>query len=138
MPERALPMFVCKTMYEPLYVVHPNGGGASRIRCTECGADYPATAKMVPCSNCAVMKQSGIEIRLGSWHRDWLWSDHGWAVKLGGGSWLIDPQALNGSAQRFRHRNDALDAAKSLEEDSWVFNRDYRIEVVPYLVEATA
>jgi hypothetical protein len=132
MPNRTLPMFVKKSTYEPIYIVHPNGGGANRLRCTECGADYLAPTKMVPCSNCAVMKQSGVEIRLGRWKRDWLWSNHGWAVKTGEDSWLLDPNARNGSAQRFRHKNDALDAAKSMEEEAWVSDRDYRISVEPY------
>ena len=147
MPDRMLPMFVRKSTYEPIYIVHPNGGGANRLRCTECGADYPATTKMVPCSNCAVMKQSGVEIRLGRRSWNWLWSEHGWAVKTGededgAPSWLLDAQALNGSVQRFHWHNDALAEAKSLEEDAWRnrpqpwridLNRsDYRISVEYY------
>ncbi len=65
--------FVRKSTFFARYIVHPGGGGAARLVCEECGADYPYGNNPTPCAFCAVPKKSGIEIHLWKWSWEWLW-----------------------------------------------------------------
>jgi len=62
--------FVYKSAYTLRFIVHPNGGNAMRIVCDTCAADYPFSwtmQKLSPCANCAVRRQSGVQVKWGKW-----------------------------------------------------------------------
>ena len=79
-----LPLFVKKSTFRSICIVHPNGGGAAKLVCESCGAEYPYIAHPSACAFCAVMKESGIMMCVGHRLREWLWSDWGWVIKQNG------------------------------------------------------
>jgi len=82
------PTFVRKSRFTSRYIVHPEGGGAARLVCEECGSDQPYGANPHPCPHCAVPKESGIMIVLFHHTFRWSYSDWGWAVK-DCGRWVV-------------------------------------------------
>jgi len=85
---KLLPTFVRKSHFTSRYIVHPEGGGAARLVCEECGSDQPYGANPHPCPQCAVPKESGVMICLAHRTWRWSWSDWGWAVK-DCGRWVV-------------------------------------------------
>ena len=111
------PLFVKRSTFTSRYIVHPNGGGAAKLVCEECGAEYPYVASPSPCAFCAVMKESGIVICIGHRTREWLWSDWGWAVRYND-SWIVDgdnPGTGSVVVQRFKSKARARNMAERLE-----------------------
>ena len=69
-PMQVAPTFVRASTYSFRFIVHPNGGNALQIVCDGCGAAYPFRFDMqrfTPCANCAVRRQSGVQVKLGEW-----------------------------------------------------------------------
>jgi hypothetical protein len=56
--------FVRPSRFTDIYICHPNGGGARKLKCEECGAEYPfPTGPLAyPCSFCAVERESKIVV----------------------------------------------------------------------------
>ena len=119
------PVFVSKSMFRARHIVHPGGGGATRLVCESCQAEYPYVANPVPCSNCAVMKQSGVMIAIAHRTREWLWSDWGWCVKHND-RYVADPNPNPDLkayptlvVTKFTSKHKALDKAAELESAEW-------------------
>lgn len=104
-PYQLSPLFVKISRFTSRYIVHPTGGGAARLVCEECGAEYPYVASPSACAFCAVMKESGISLFWRGRLREWLWSDWGWAVKEDGyymGEPLKHPMPPGVTVTRFK------------------------------------
>lgn len=136
------PLFVKKSTFSSRYIVHPAGGGAAKLVCESCGAEYPYVANPSGCAFCAVMKESGIQIRVG--HRDftWLWSDWGWAIKHNGyfiGEEIKQPMPAI-KPTRFKAKHKAMAAAFGIEKQEWALElnkpkRGYEVLVEPYPIQ---
>jgi hypothetical protein len=52
--------FIRPSRFTSVYIVHPNGGGAQKLKCEECGAEYPfpVTGRAYACGFCAVERES--------------------------------------------------------------------------------
>ena len=59
--------FVRATRYTTVFTAHPNGGNAHRIKCEECGAEYPfpnaSRGLMFPCAFCSVERETAVRLR---------------------------------------------------------------------------
>jgi hypothetical protein len=82
--DQLLPLFVKKSTFRSICIVHPTGGGAAKLVCESCGAEYPYVANPSGCAFCSVMKESGIMVCVDHRLREWLWSDWGWVIKQNG------------------------------------------------------
>jgi hypothetical protein len=130
------PLFVTKSLFRARHIVHPEGGGATRLVCESCGAEYPYVAAPQPCANCAVMKESGIMVVL--FHRtwQWSWSDWGWAIKENGyyvGEPLKHPMPPGVTVARFK----TTQRARKYLESAWRKASDVPVnyEIVPYPIK---
>lgn len=145
--DRLTPLFVKKSTFTSRCIVHPEGGGATRLVCESCGAEYPYVASPSPCSFCAVMKESGFTINIGHRTREWRWSEWGWAVKRDGyyvGEAITEPMRTRAiRPTRFKAKHKAYELAMKLEAEEWDKvgpatsdqARGYRIEVNPYPIK---
>jgi hypothetical protein len=132
------PLFVRKSTFTSRYIVHPNGGGAAKLVCESCGAEYPYVANPSACAFCSVMKESGFTIAFMHRTLEYRWSDWGWAVMDNGyyiGEEITDPiPALRPT--KFTAKHKALDEASRRERQEWSkFDTPlamYSVEVVPY------
>jgi hypothetical protein len=132
------PLFVKKSTFTSRYIVHPNGGGAAKLVCESCGAEYPYVANPSACAFCSVMKESGFTIAFMHRTLEYRWSDWGWAVMHNGyyiGEEITDPiPALRPT--KFTAKHKALDEARRRErQERLKFDTPlamYSVEVVPY------
>ena len=135
-----MPLFVAKSTFFARSIVHPGGGGAAKLVCEQCGAEYPYVANPSPCAFCSVMKESGITVNIGHRTREWRWSDWGWAVMNNGyyiGESITNPTPAI-RPTRFKAKHEAMDIARQLEIAEWERNPspfDYHISVEPYPIK---
>ena len=145
--DQMLPLFVRKSTFFARSIVQPTGGGAAKLVCEQCGAEYPYVANPQPCSFCAVMKESGITICIAHRTREWRWSDWGWAVKHNE-SYVgnIRPDGYSLIPTKFTAKHKAFEKARELEVAEWLRvdgtddpewmedfgGHGYRLSVVPY------
>ncbi len=56
--------FIRPSRFTSVYIVHPNGGGAQKLKCEECGAEYPfpVTGRAYACGFCAVERESVVRL----------------------------------------------------------------------------
>jgi hypothetical protein len=60
-------VFVRASRFTSVFIIHPNGGGAQRLKCEECGAEYPMPApggqrSGYPCAFCSVERESVVRL----------------------------------------------------------------------------
>jgi hypothetical protein len=130
-----MPLFVRKSTFTSRYIVHPTGGGAAKLVCESCGAEYHYVTDPPGCGFCAVMKESGITVCVAHRTRSWLWSDHGWCVRHNG-NYVGTPNpgpVLGITVTRFKAKHKAYDVASDLEKKEW--QKLSGLEQVPALVE---
>ena len=136
------PLFVKKSTFTSRYIVHPEGGGAAKLVCESCGAEYPYVATPSGCAFCAVMKESGVTICIAHRSREWRWSNNwGWAVKHSGyyvGEEITSPMPAI-RPTKFRAKHKAMDAAMRVEELEWLSITDpkpsYEVVIEPYPIK---
>jgi hypothetical protein len=136
------PLFVKKSTFTSRYIVHPTGGGAAKLVCESCGAEYPYVVSPSRCAFCAVMKESGVTICIAHRSREWRWSDWGWAIKHDGyyvGEEITQPMPAI-RPTRFKAKHKALAVAFEIEKQEWALEldnpkRDYEVVVEPYPIK---